>query len=119
MAEADRQSDVLPGTVFTARQVKLLKFAVIVMGILLVGGFAFVMSAIVYQASHLSESAPAPLRPQAPHPGLSLAPGVTISHMALGDNRLALHLKGPGGEEIRIIDLGTGAVVATIPLKAE
>ena len=30
----------LPGTVFTPRQVRLLKIAVIVMGILLVGGFA-------------------------------------------------------------------------------
>ena len=32
----------LPGTVFTPRQVRLLKIAVIVMGILLVGGFALV-----------------------------------------------------------------------------
>ncbi len=41
----------LPGTVFTPRQVRVLKIAVIVMGILLVGGFAFVLAAIVYQAS--------------------------------------------------------------------
>ena len=41
----------LPGTVFTPRQVRVLKLAVIVMGILLVGGFAFVLAAIVYQAS--------------------------------------------------------------------
>ena len=41
----------LPGTVFTPRQVRVLKIAVIVLGILLVGGFAFVLAAIVYQAS--------------------------------------------------------------------
>ena len=41
----------LPGTVFTPRQVRVLKIAVIVMGLLLVGGFAFVLAAIVYQAS--------------------------------------------------------------------
>ena len=33
----------LPGTVFTPRQVRVLKIAVIVMGILLVGGFAGVL----------------------------------------------------------------------------
>ena len=46
----------LPGTVFTPRQVRVLKFAVIVMGILLVGGFAFVLAAIVYQASRGGQS---------------------------------------------------------------
>ena len=46
----------LPGTVFTPRQVRVLKIAVIVMGILLVGGFAFVLAAIVYQASKGGQS---------------------------------------------------------------
>ncbi|MBK5199760.1 MAG: hypothetical protein JJE37_16010, partial [Methyloceanibacter sp.] len=41
----------LPGTVFSPRQVRVLKVAVIAMGLLLVGGFAFVLAAIVYQAS--------------------------------------------------------------------
>src|SRR5215468_5215052 len=41
----------LPGTVFSPRQVQALKIAVIVMGLLLVGGFVFVLAAIVYQAS--------------------------------------------------------------------
>ena len=47
----------LTGTVFTARQVRILKIAVIVMGVLLVGGFAFVLAAIVYQASHPAQDA--------------------------------------------------------------
>ena len=47
----------LPGTVFTPRQVRVLKIAVIVMGILLVGGFAFVLAAIVYQASRPAQDA--------------------------------------------------------------
>src|SRR3989337_2010879 len=46
----------LPGTVFTPRQVRVLKIAVIVMGLLLVGGFAFVLAAIVYQASKGEQS---------------------------------------------------------------
>lgn len=121
MAKAEETSGVLPGTVFTARQVKFLKWAVIIMGILLVGGFAFVMSAIVYQASHLSESAPvpAPGSSAASSGALNVPAGMSISHMALGDNRLAVHLKGTDAEEIRIIDLGTGKVVSRIPLKSE
>lgn len=121
MAKTEDSSGVLPGTVFTARQVRILKWAVIIMGLLLVGGFAFVMSAIVYQASRLSESAPAAAPAGSPDASkaLTIPEGMTISTMALGDNRLAVHLVGPGREEIRIIDLGTGALIATIPVKSE
>ena len=106
---------------FTPRQVRILKRVVIAMGILLIGGFALVMSAIVYQASQLGESAstPVPVNASSPLADLTLPKGMTISHMALGDNRLAVHLTGPGGSEIRIIDLVTGAVVSRIPLKSE
>src|SRR5262249_61832807 len=41
----------LPGTVFSPRQVQALKIAVIVMGLLLVGGFVFLLAAIAYQGS--------------------------------------------------------------------
>jgi len=125
MAESESQSDVLPGTVFTRRQVRILKLVVIVMGVLLVGGFAFVMSAIVYQASKLGESAaPAqgaapPVNPAIAQRALIVPDGMTISHMALDENRLAVHLTGPKGSEIRIIDLGTGKLVRAIPLKSE
>ena len=54
----------LPGTVFTPRQVRMLKIAVIVMGLLLVGGFAFVLAAIVYQASRGGQSRAFARRPQ-------------------------------------------------------
>ncbi len=121
MAETESPSDVLPGTVFTPRQVTILKRVVIGMGILLVGGFALVMSAIVYQASQLGESksVPAPVSASTPQAELTLSAGMTISHMALGDNRLAVHLKGPRGAEIRIIDLGTGTIVSRIPVKSK
>jgi len=50
-AASEPDNTPIPGTVFTPRQVRVLKVAVIVMGLLLVGGFAFVLAAIVYQAS--------------------------------------------------------------------
>ena len=121
MAETKSPFDILPGTVFNARQVRILKFVVIVMGVLLVGGFVLDIAVIVYQASSIGESA-APARaviPAAPLQGVIVPKGMTISHMALGRNQLAVHLTGPGGSEIRIIDLATGKLVRRFPLQRE
>ncbi len=121
MAKSENPSDVLPGTIFTLRQVQIMKVAVVVMGIILIAGFAFVVSALVYQSSQLGESTSrsATARDKIQQLGLTLPGGMTLSHMALGDNRLAVHLKGPGVQEIRIIDLGTGEVVTRIPVNSE
>ena len=51
MAGEPESNSTVPGTVFTPRQVRVLKMAVIVMGVLLVGGFAFVLAAIVSTSS--------------------------------------------------------------------
>jgi hypothetical protein len=125
MAETESQSDVVPGTVFTERQVGILKKVVIAMGVLLVAGFVLVISVIVYQASNPGESAGSTGTAQAPvaallPPGVLRIPkGMAISQMALDDNRLAVHLTGPAGAEIQIIDLGTGSVISTIRIKNE
>jgi hypothetical protein len=125
MAETENQSDVVPGTVFTPRQVRILKRVVIAMGVLLVGGFALIMVAIVYQASQLGDSAdPDPaVQAQRAMPlsqGVLRVPeGMAITHMALDGNRLAVHLTGSQGGEIRVIDLGTGRVISTIRVKSE
>jgi hypothetical protein len=113
---------VLTGIVFTPRQVRILKIAVIVMGVLLVGGFAFVLAAIVYQASHpaqdgsVTRSVPgqAALSIDLPVPA-----GAAVSAMSLDGNRLAVQLNGPGGPEIAVIDLGSGKVVAHVRLKPQ
>ena len=110
----------LPGTVFTPRQVRVLKIAVIAMGILLVGGFAFVLAAIVYQASKGGQSAagvgttPAGIESELPVPQ-----GATITAMSLDGDRLALHLDSAGGPEIVVLDLRSGAVVSRVKLKAQ
>jgi len=114
----------LPGTVFTPRQVRVLKIAVIVMGILLVGGFAFVMAAIVYQASKLGEkpAAPAAVVPQVAEavPGaLALPPDATVTSMALDGDRLALHLQSSAGAEIAVIDVTSGKVLSRIKINGQ
>lgn len=107
----------LPGTVFTPRQVRGLKIAVIAMGILLVGGFAFVLATIVYQASRAKPAA-TPQAALAEWPGeLDLANDATIAAMALDGDRLALHLNSAAGPEILVLDLKTGKVVSRIRLK--
>ncbi len=110
------QTEKLPGTVFTERQVRLLKLAVIVMGIALVGGFALVMGTIVYQASSLGKSVPVAPDSKA---SLALKPGEEISQFALDGDRLAVHVSGPDGNEIRVIDLTSGEVVARVAVKSE
>ena len=108
----------LPGTVFTPRQVRVLKIAVIVLGILLVGGFAFVLAAIVYQASGGRQSS-APTRAEAPFAELHIPKETTVGTLALDGERLALHLQSSEGSEIVVIDLATGTTLARIRLKPE
>ena len=123
MAKVKAQDEKLPGTVFNARQVRFLKIAVIVMGILLVGGFAFVLAAIVYQASHAKQDGAAPL--QAVNVGagpvieLPVGQGAGLASMSLDGNRLALHLSGGEGPEIVVIDLASGKIVARVKLKPQ
>jgi hypothetical protein len=114
----------LPGTVFTPRQVRILKIAVIVMGVLLVGGFAFVLAAIVYQASHPAQGGRLAGAQIVPGQGdlnidLPVPAGAAVTAMSLDGNRLALHLNSATGQEIAIIDLASGKVVARVKLKPQ
>ena len=119
VASEPESSSTVPGTVFTPRQVRMLKIAVIVMGVMLVGGFAFVLAAIVYQASRPAQDASVAGVQAVPGQSIDLpvAAGAAVSAMSLDGNRLAVHLNGPAGPEIAVIDLATGKVVAHVKLK--
>jgi hypothetical protein len=124
VASEPESSNTVPGAVFTPRQVRTLKIAVIVMGVLLVGGFAFVLAAIVYQASRPVQDASVAGARAVPGEGalsidLPVAVGAAVSAMSLDGNRLAVHLNGPAGPEIAVIDLASGKVVAHVRLKPE
>ncbi len=111
-AASEPDNTPLPGTVFTPRQVRVLKIAVIVMGLLLVGGFAFVLAAIVYQASRGGQATPS-AEADARHSTRSELPipkDASVTTLALDGNRLALHLNSPQGGEIVVIDVATGKV---------
>jgi hypothetical protein len=106
----------LPGTVFTPRQVRVLKMAVIVMGLLLVGGFAFVLAVIVYQASKGGEGPAVAKAIGGMETALPIPKDATITSIALDGDRLALHLNSAAGPEIAVVDLKTGKLVARIRL---
>jgi len=108
----------LPGTVFTPRQVRVLKLAVIVMGILLVGGFAFVLAAIVYQASKGGHSVNAAAGNEAAAE-LHIPKDANVGTLALDGDRLALHLQSAAGAEIVVIDLASGKILFRVKLKPE
>jgi hypothetical protein len=111
----------LPGTVFSLHQVRVLKVAVIVMGILLVVGFALVVAGIFYQASKLGKDKQAAPEPAAEGTQAELAvpSGATVSSLALDGDRLALHLESSAGPEVLVIDVTTGKVISRIKLKAQ
>ena len=122
VASEPESSSTVPGTVFTPRQVRMLKIAVIVMGVLLGGGVAFVLAAIVYQASRPAQDASGMTVQAVPGEGalsidLPVPAGAAVSAMSLDGSRLAVHLNGPAGPEIAVIDLATGKVVAHVKLK--
>ena len=124
VASEPESSSTVPGTVFTPRQVRILKIAVIVMGVLLVGGFAFVLAAIVYQASRPAQDASVAGAQAVQRQGglsidLPVPAGAAVSAMSLDGDRLAVHLAGPAGPEIAIIDLASGKVVAHVRLKPQ
>jgi hypothetical protein len=120
---SEPETSPVPGTVFTPRQVRILKIAVIMMGVLLVGGFAFVLAAIVYQASRPAQVGGVAATQGVPGQGeLNIdlpVPGSAVTAMSLDGNRLAVHLNGTAGPEIAVIDLASGKVVAHVRLKPQ
>lgn len=101
-----------------------LKVLVVVMGVMIVVGFA---ALIVIMVGRLSNRAPAvaggPARAAAGQPytapAIELPPGARIETMAVGSDRLVLDVALPlGGRELLVIDLATGRRLGTVPLPA-
>jgi len=119
----ETDSGAIPGTVFTKRQVRILKVAVIVMGVLLVGGFALVLATIVYQALHSAQDRTTTSTAVPGQGGhnieLPIPPDASVAGLSLDGNHLAVQLDGPSGAEITVIDLVSGKIVANVKLKPQ
>jgi hypothetical protein len=91
--------------------VRALKILVVVMGVMLVTGFAVL---VVLVAGRFSHPRALPVAAEAP---LELPPGARIESIGVGADRLALAVILPNGDrQIVVIDLATGRRLGTIPL---
>jgi Family of unknown function (DUF6476) len=94
---------------------RALKILVVVMGIMLVGGFAALIVAIAARVSHRGVT---PIgSPVFAGRAIGIPRGARIEAMTAGPDRLVLALALPEGDrQLVIIDLTTGARLGTIEL---
>jgi hypothetical protein len=91
---------------------RVLKTVVVVMGIMLVGGFAALVAVIVGRLSHSNA-------PRAFATAIDIPRGARIEAMATGADRLVLEVVLPeASRQLLVIDLTTGARLGTIELRA-
>jgi hypothetical protein len=93
-----------------------LKTLVIVMGVLLVLGFAALVAVVAVRVSHRTAEAPAgPAYMAAP---VALPSGARIEAIGPGTERIVLAIMLPDGtRELVVIDAVTGRRLGTIPLR--
>lgn len=124
MPDVDAPETGKPAGMYTPSQLRLLKLAVIAMGVILLLGFATVIGRIVY----LVNTAPSPRAPAASATAggslsvpaeLALPKGAVIRQMTLSGHVLAVHFEAPGGAGIRILDLSTGGRAHAITIVEE
>jgi len=105
-----------PG-VFHFKDMRGLKILVVVMGVMLIVGFAALVAVIAGRVSRGGPPANIP-RPFAAAP-IDIPRGARIEAMTTGTDRLVLGLALPeGGRQLVVIDLATGARLGTIELRA-
>lgn len=107
--------------------IRLLRFAVIGMGVMLALGFAAVIGRIVYLTTRTSV-APVAASASGPVAGptaaitadmrLALPPGAKVRSQSLAGNRLSVHYEAAGGDGIIILDLETGRPVSLVRIEA-
>lgn len=95
---------------------RALKALVVIMGILLVAGSAVVAGTILSRLSGQPHRAPA-IAALPARVGVTLPPGGRLDSVSALGERLALHVTGPAGDAILIVDPATGATLETLDLQ--
>ena len=92
---------------------RALKILVVIMGIMLVGGFAALVAVIAGRMSHLGAS-------RSYISAIDIPRGARVEAMtAAGPDRLVLDILLPdGGRQLLVVDLTTGARLGVIELRA-
>ena len=98
---------------------RALKILVVIMGIMLVGGFVALIVSIAYMTKHRQASVPATTSTPYAAPAIDLPAGARIEAMAVGANRLVLNIIMPdGNRELLVLDVASGRRLGSIPLRA-
>ena len=93
---------------------RVLKVLVVVLGVMLIGGFAVLVAVV---AGRLSRGGSAPCSFAAT--AIDIPRDARIEAMTVGTDRLVLELVLPqGGRQLVVVDLATGARLGTIELHA-
>lgn len=115
-----------PAPMFTDKQLRRLKVAVIVMGLILVFGFLLVIGRIIYLVNRMDPPSDAarqetsrPLRGPAPDLSLALPAGAVVRNVTLAGDRLAVHYEATAGAGVVVLDTASGQVIRRILLAPE
>lgn len=98
-------------------QLRMLRRAVIAMGVVLIVGFIVILARIFYLASRPGalSSTPAAAVLQS-EPVLALPAGAAVKSTALSGNRLAVQFTAPSGDGIAILDLESGRTLSRVKI---
>lgn len=120
-AEPAETSGQMTGIVLGERHVKMLRIAVIAMGVILVLGFIAVIARIVYLVNRSNDTSSTTTisQPVQQAARLALPAGASVRHISLSGSHIAVHHEGPGGSGIVILDLKTGKPVSRIEIIPE
>jgi len=119
VADDEAGAPTTPADNFTPAQIRLLKIAVVGMGIVIVLALIAILARIFYlatartpQVSHNLSQIPADAR-------LGLPAGAAIRAISVSGDRLAVHYEGPAGSGIAILDLASGKPASRITIVPE
>jgi len=94
--------------------IRFLKILVVTMGVILIVGVAALVAAIGVRLAHR----PAPPATAFIAPPITLPHGAKIEQMTTGPDRIVLDISlADGSSELVVIDLATGRLLGTLPLR--
>jgi hypothetical protein len=93
--------------------VRVLKYVVIFLGVLLVGCLVTVFAVIGYRLANPKATA----EQKASHLDLTVGANVQLGQVVMDGDRMALHLKGPVIDELLVVDARRGQVISKVRLK--
>lgn len=116
-------NEPIPGSVFNPRQVRILKIVVIVLSVLLLLGLVLLVFGFYREARKLGQDAPpasreasARLPDRGGNISLDIPAGAKIERIAVDGGRVVLHLRGPEGEQVIVVDTESGGAVTRLRL---